>query len=343
MITRRSAMKLAAASGLAAIAGPKLAAARTAPQSDDVLVVVEKSGHSVSFYDVGSGSRLKTVALPEYPHEMVVDSRGRFAYVGHFGVRMSAVVGEGGAAVFVIDLVTRELVRTIDIRPFNRIHGMGIDRRDRVYALSEEKATLLGFDDPATATAPTRAVHTGGIKTHLFSLTGDGERAYVTALLSHTVSLVRPHDATAPPVLMTPGLRPEGSSLSVDERTLFVGARSDSSVVAVDARTMRVKKTVEIGGDPLRVYTIDDDRILVANYADNTIRVLRTDLRPLWTLKLDGQPAAASLHPSKPIAYVSQYGADSRIAIVDLERRAVVGSFVTQLEPDVSVLLPGAQ
>nr|WP_237330444.1 YncE family protein [Streptomyces sp. BA2] len=302
-------------------------------------MVVEKSSHAVSFYDAESGQLRQTVRLPDYPHEMVVDSRRRFAYVGHYGVRMSSSVGEGGAAVFVIDLAERSLARTIDTRPFNRIHGMGIDHHDRLYALSEEKAALLGFDDPSTDPAPTRAVPTHGVKTHLFTLSRDGERAYVTGLLSHTVSLVRPHDAAVPPVLVTPGQLPESSCLSRDEKTLFVGARKSASLVAVDTRTMKVRRTRKTGGDPLRVYTLDDERLLVTDIVANTLALWSTDLRPIRSLGLDGTPSAVTLHPSRPLAYVSLLGTN-RIAVVDLDRFAVVDGFATQLEPDASVLLP---
>lgn len=341
MVTRRSVIKAAGAGALAGgVSASALGAARAA-EAADVLVVVEKSSHAVSFYDVSSGRRLRTVGLPDYPHEMVVDSRRRFAYVGHYGVRMSSTVGEGGAAVFVIDLVERSLARTIDTRPFNRVHGMGIDHHDRLYALSEEKAVLLGFDTPATDQAPSRAVPTHGVKTHLFTLSRDGERAYVTGLLSHTVSLVRPHDASAPPLLATPGQLPESSCLSRDEKTLFVGARKSSSLVAMDARTLKVRRSRKIGGDPLRVYTLDDERLLVTDIVANTLTVFSTDLRPLRSLQLDGTPSAVSLHPGRPLAYVSQLGTN-RVAVVDLDRFTVVGDFAAGLEPDSSVLLPGA-
>ncbi|MFF8643111.1 YncE family protein [Streptomyces sp. NPDC015345] len=339
MATRRTVLKAAGAGPLAGgLTAPSADASRAAEA--DVLVVVEKSGHAVGFYDITSGQRLRTVPLPDHPHEMVVDSRRRFAYVGHYGVRMSSTIGEGGAAVFVIDLAERSLARTIDVRPFNRIHGMGIDRHDRLYALSEEKAVLLGFDDPATDVAPTRAVPTNGVKTHLFTLSRDGERAYVTGLLSHTVSLVRPHDASVPPLLATPGQLPESSCLSRDEKTLFVGARKSSSLVALDARTLKVRRRHDVGGDPLRVYTLDDERLLVTDIAANTLTVWSTDLRRIRSLELDGTPAAVSLHPTSSVAYVSLLGAN-RIAVVDLERLAVVGGFKTGLEPDSSVLLPG--
>ncbi|MFD9905761.1 YncE family protein [Streptomyces sp. NPDC059063] len=342
-MTRRTVIKAAGAgtlaSGLSLSAAGAAGAARAAEA--DTLVVVEKSSHAVSFYDTASGQRLRTVQLPDYPHEMVVDSRRRLAYVGHYGVRMSSTEGEGGAAVFVIDLVERSLARTIDTRPFRRIHGMGIDRDDRLYALSEAQAVLLGFDAPATDEAPSRAVPTHGVKTHLFTLSRDGERAYVTGLLSHTVSLVRPHDASAPPLLVTPGQLPESSCLSGDEKTLFVGARKSSALVAIDARTMKVRQSREMGGDPLRLYTLDDERLLVTDVAANTLTLWSTDLRPIRSLKLDGTPAAVSLHPAKPMAYVSLLGAN-RVAVVDLERLAVVGGFGTQLEPDSSALLPAA-
>ncbi|UFQ13648.1 YncE family protein [Streptomyces huasconensis] len=346
MVTRRTVIKAAGTGTLAGglttpAAGAADATGASRPAHADVLVVVEKSGHAVSFYDTTSGQRLRTVPLPDHPHEMVVDTRRRFAYVGHYGVRMSSTVGEGGAAVFVIDLAERSLARTIDTRPFNRVHGMCMDRHDRLYALSEEKAVLLGFDDPATDQGPTRAVPTHGVKTHLFTLSRDGERAYVTGLLSHTVSLVRPHDTSAPPLLATPGQLPESSCLSRDEKTLFVGARKSSSLVALDARTLKIRRRRDVGGDPLRVYTLDDERLLVTDIAGNTLTVWSTDLRRIRSLQLDGTPAAVSLHPTRPLAYVSLLGAN-RIAVVDLDRLAVLGGFATGLEPDSSALLPAA-
>ncbi|MGH3752278.1 MAG: hypothetical protein ACRDRP_06200 [Pseudonocardiaceae bacterium] len=81
VITRRSAMKLAGATGLALT--------RSAGGGSDVLVLVEKGSHALSFYEVDTGRRLHTVTLAAYPHELVVDAERRFAYVGHYGVRPS--------------------------------------------------------------------------------------------------------------------------------------------------------------------------------------------------------------------------------------------------------------
>ncbi|SMC60523.1 YncE family protein [Kibdelosporangium aridum] len=331
-ITRRNAIKLAGVAGL------PLPSAMQAPAGGDVLAVVEKGDKRLAFFDAGTGQRLAEIVLGDYPHELVADRERKFAYVGHYGVEFSSVVGPGASAVFVVDLRARSLVRTIEIAPFNRIHGVGMDASDRLYVLSEEKATLIGFDAPITA--PSRAVNTGGIKTHLFSITRDGQRAYVTGLLSHTVSLVRPYDAAIAPVLVTPGQLPESSCLSTDERTLYVGARRTPAVVAVDARTMRVRGEMKVAGDPLRVYTVSDDQLLVTDLANKTISMISTGLRPIWTVSVPGQPSAASFHPTKPIAYVSLLDTQ-RVAVLDLDRRQIVGTFATLRQPDASVLIPG--
>lgn len=329
--SRRTALKFA---GLAGLPLP----AMQAPLSGDVLAVVEKGDRRLAFFEAGSGKRLSEVVLGDYPHELVADRERRFAYVGHYGVEFSSVVGPGGSAVFVVDLRNRSLVRTIELAPYNRIHGMGMDSADRLYALSEEKAVLLGFDTPISG--PSRAVNTGGIKTHMFSISRNGERAYVTGLLSHTVSLVRPYDAAVEPVLVTPGQLPEGCCLSVDERTLFVGARRTPAVVAIDAHTMRVRDQLKVAGDPLRVYTVSSDQLLVTDLANKAISLISTRLRPIWTTSVPGQPSAVSFHPTKPIAYVSLLDTQ-QVAILDLDRRQITGSFPTLRQPDASVLIPG--
>lgn len=303
-----------------------------------VLAVVEKGGHALAFFDVQTGRRQTTLRLPEYPHEMVVDAKRRYAYIGHYGVRMSRQIGEGGAAVLVVDLQRRKLINTIDTRPYNRVHGMGIDSRNRVYALSEAKAQLMTLGHPASANQLTSIVPTGGEKTHMFALTGDGSRAYVSGLVSNTLSLVNPHDPKFVPRIVNPGAGPESVCLSPDERTLYVGARMSGTIVELDAITLEIRKTQHVSGDPLRVYARPDGCVLMANIVDNTLAMLSGDLTERWRLQLDGAPAGVSFHPTRPIAYVSQF-CTNQIAVVDLDARRVLREFATNVEPDASAFL----
>jgi YVTN family beta-propeller protein len=303
--------------------------------SRQTLLLVEKCSHAFSFYDLASGERTHSVALPDYPHEFVTDAAHRFAYVGHYGVENSGVAGPGGHSIFQIDLHLRQLVRSIDLYPFNRIHGLQMDAQDRLYALSEEKGVLAVFDQPQSDTAPQRAVPSGGLKSHLFALSRDGRTAYCMNLLSHTVTKVFPWDALAAPQACQPGLKPEGYALSADERTLYVSNRWSNTLAAIDTATMTVRHQAPSRDDATRLYLYRDGRLLVTNYGERSISIVAPDtLHELAHVPTGARAIALSYHPSLPLAYVSLD--DDRVGVFDLDEARFTRYIATQREPDVS-------
>jgi YVTN family beta-propeller protein len=303
--------------------------------TQEILLLVEKCSHCFSYYDIASGERLHSIALEAFPHEFVVDAAKRFAYVGHYGVETSGHLGHGGTRIFQIDIAARRLARTIDIAPFNRLHGMQMDAQDRLYALSEERAQLVVLDQPETDTAPRRAVPTGGIKSHLFALTSDGQTAYVMNLLSHTVTKVRPHDATVAPVSCSPGDKPEGHALSADEKTLYVTNRWSNTLAAIDTATMKVLREAPSREDPTRLYLYRDGRLVVTNYGERSLSVVDpASLEELACIPMEARPIALSFHPTRPLAFVSQD--NDRLGYFDMETLAFERFIGTQREPDVS-------
>ena len=301
----------------------------------DTLLLVEKCSHCFSWYDIESGERLRSLPLPDFPHEFVTDRAEKYAYVGHYGVETSGHIGAGGHSLLQIDIRTSELVRSIDLSPFNRIHGLQMDAQDRLYALSEEKATLLVLDSPATDTAPRRAVPSGGIKSHLFALTRDGQTAYCMNLLSHTVTKVRPWDPLFSPLACHPGQKPEGYCLSEDESLLFVSNRWSNTLSAIDTTTMTVKYSAPSRNDVTRIYPAQDGRLFTSNYGDNSISTVDPHtLQETGYLTLGGRAIALTFHPHKPLAFISL---DSdRVAVLDINAMAITRYISTQKEPDVS-------
>jgi YVTN family beta-propeller protein len=211
-----------------------------------------------------------------------------------------------------------------------------MDAQDRLYALSEEKAALLVLSTPQTDTAPRRAVSSGGIKSHLFALSRDGQTAYCMNLLSHTVAKVRPWDPLAPPVLCSPGEKPEGYALSADERTLYVSNRWSKTLAAIDTETMQVKARVASRDDPTRLYLhADGKRMLVTNYGERSLSVLDTqNLQEVAHVPTGARAIALSYHPTRPVAYVSLD--DDRVGLFNLDSYTFDGHIATQREPDVS-------
>ncbi|WPH15036.1 YncE family protein [Variovorax paradoxus] len=303
--------------------------------TQEILLLVEKCSHCFSYYDIESGERLHSIALEEFPHEFVVDRAQRFAYVGHYGVETSGHLGHGGTRIFQIDIAARRLARTIDIAPFNRLHGMQMDEQGRLYALSEDRAQLVVLDRPETDTAPRRAVPTGGIKSHLFALTRDGRTAYVMNLLSHTVTKVRPHDATATPVPCSPGEKPEGYALSADEKTLYVTNRWSNTLAAIDTATMKVLREAPSREDATRLYLYRDGRLVVTNYGERSLSVVDpASLKELARIPMEARAIALSFHPTRPLAFVSQD--NDKLGYFNMETLAFERFIGTQREPDVS-------
>lgn len=303
--------------------------------TQDILLLVEKCSHCLSYYDIASGERLHSIALEEFPHEFVVDAAKRFAYVGHYGVETSGHLGHGGTRIFQIDIAARRLARTIDIAPFNRLHGMQMDQQGRLYALSEDRAQLVVLDHPETDTAPRRAVPTGGIKSHLFALTRDGQTAYVMNLLSHTVTRIRPHDATVPPVPCSPGEKPEGHALSADEKTLYVTNRWSNTLAVIDTATMKVLREAPSREDPTRLFLHRDGRLVVTNYGERSLSVVDpASLEELAHIPMEARPIALSFHPTRPLAFVSQD--NDQLGYFNMETLAFERFIGTQREPDVS-------
>ncbi len=307
-------------------------------QTREVLLLVEKCSHCFSTYDLATGKRIASVPLPDYPHEFVTDSENRYAYVGHYGVEHSGIPGPGGHSIFQIDIRSSQLVRSIDLYPFNRIHGLQMDEMDRLYALSEERSTLLVLDTPQSDSAPKRAVSSGGIKSHLFALTRDGQTAYCMNLLSHTVAKVRPWDALAQPVLCQPGEKPEGYCLSENEKTLYVTNRWSNTLAAIDTESMTVTRVVPSRNDATRLYRFRDGRILVTNYGERSLSIVDpATLEELAHVPTGARAIALSFHPIRPLAYVSLD--DDRVGIFNLDSCTFEAYIPTQKEPDVSKVM----
>jgi YVTN family beta-propeller protein len=194
------------------------------------------------------------------------------------------------------------------------------------------------LDQPQTDTAPKRAVSSGGVKSHLFALTRDGQTAYCMNLLSHTVAKVRPWDPLHTPVLCSPGEKPEGYCLSEDEHTLFVTNRWSNTLAAIDTATMTVLRTAPSRDDATRLYRYRDGRLVVSNYGERSLSIIDpATLAELAHVPTGARAIALSYHPTKPLAYVSLD--DDRVGIFDMDRAAFTGFIATQREPDVSKVI----
>lgn len=309
----------------------------------EILLLVQKCAHTFSFYDLASGQALKHLVLPNFPHEFCVDPTGQRAYVGIFGIETAWTRGDDGDhRVAEIDLVERRHTRLLDLWPYRRPHGMACDAQGRLYAMSEANDTLLVFEHPREQDVPHLAVPSGGIKTHLVTLTPDAGTAFGIHLLSNTVTRFHPRDAAVAPQAVTPGPRPEGNALSRDGRRLFVANRGDDTLVEIDTGTLALGRRVKTRRDPNRIYRHDtaDGRslLLLTNSGEQSLSVFDADtLEELRCVPLPANPTALSFHPRRALAYVSFQ--DDKVRELDLASWQFGREITTLREPDASFVL----
>ena len=309
----------------------------------DLLLLVQKCAHTFSFYDLASGAAQKHIVLPNFPHEFTVDPQRRFAYVGLFGIESAWTRGEqGDHRIAVIDLEQRAHVRTLDLWPYLRPHGMACDHEGRLYAMSEAQDTLLVFDDPRRQDVPNMAVPSGGIKTHLVTLTADAQWAFGVHLLSNTVTKFHPRDPSVAPRAVLPGPLPEGNALSKDERLLYVANRGDDTLVEIDTATLALGRRVKTRRDPNRIYRYDSadgrELLLLTNTGEQSLSVFdAASLKEEVCVELPANPTALSFHPSRPEAYVSFQ--DDKLRVLNLREWRFEREIATLREPDASFVV----
>ena len=178
----------------------------------ETIVVVQKGDHSLGYYDFESGEEVERIALAPYPHEFVLSGDRKYAYICHFGVALAEDEGAGGNTISVVDLPARKHVATVDCGDYRRPHGIDLDGKSALYALSEGTSQLLVIGDPFSGKVD-RVQPTGGQGSHILRVTQDARLAFSSTMYSATVTAMFLQEPGRAPVTLPVGERPEGSVL----------------------------------------------------------------------------------------------------------------------------------
>lgn len=327
-----------------------LAALAALPARAQTLVVLNKADSTASLLELASGRVVATLPTGQAPHETAVSPDGRTALVSNYGTRDSP-----GSTLTVIDVPGARVVRTIDLRPHHRPHGVQWlrDGRHAVVTAEESKALLVVDVEAGDVEA---AIETGQEVSHMVALTPDGRRAFVASIGSGTVTAI---DVAARKALghVATGKGAEGIDVTPDGREVWVTNREADSVSVLDAARFSVLATLESKSFPIRVrITPDGRRALVSNARSGDVAVFDVAARKLVrrvATKIEAVPAESRLlsfpGSSVPIgivvtpdgarAFVAHANADA-IAVLDLRTWEASGRLRAGREPDGMAFSP---
>jgi len=222
------------------------------------LLVANRTGGSISLFDLTSGVEMARVAIgPAIPHEVGVSPDGRLALTGEYGPNDAP-----GRHLVVIDVAEGRLVGRIDLGPKSRPHSVVFlpDGRRAVATLeqSDRLALVDVVDRRVLGTFPT-----GGREGHMVRLSADATRAFVTSRGAAGTLSVISLAGEAPPVVIPTGEGAEGLAVTPDGREVWVVNRVARTISIVDTGSLKVVHTIEVPPDARRAEISPSGRVLV--------------------------------------------------------------------------------
>lgn len=312
-----------------------------AAASADMLLVGNKSGHTLWALDIASGERLASFETGRGPHEVEVSPDRRLAVVSNYGEREAP-----GNTLSVIDLEAGKVARVVDLGEDTRPHGMAFLPDGRLAVTTEGSGRLLVVD-PARGEVLQRIAVGEGVA-HMVAVSHAGRFAWVTSISAGTLEKV---DLEAGEVIGTvkTGAGAEGVGVAAQGREVWVTNRANDTISVVDADSLEIVATLASTGFPIRVaVTPDGAHALVTNAraatlavfdvakraSVATVQIADPEAKHQQTLLGDAAlPIGIAVHPDGARAFVAISGANE-VAVVETGTWQIVARWATGREPD---------
>ena len=238
-----------------------------APAGAETLLVGNKGEDTLSLIALETGAERARVPTGKMPHEIAVSPDGGQA----------AVVAYGGTTIDIVDIASAKKLRTIDISPNQRPHGLLWLSDGRLVATAEGSQSVAVVAPDGTITS----ISTGQQGSHMVVVAPDNRTAYVANIASGTVSVLDLNDAKKLRDLPVGG-KPEGLSLAKGGGELWVGDLSAPRVSVWD--TASGAKVAERAVDPVAIRVLaspDGQWVATSNIGAGTISLFDAETRAL--------------------------------------------------------------
>ncbi|NIR51915.1 beta-propeller fold lactonase family protein [candidate division KSB1 bacterium] len=320
---------------------------QTTTQTTGTLIVLNKSEASASLISLSSGKIVATIHTGQGPHEVDVSSDGKIAVVSNYGIRR-----EPGSTLSVIDLQSLQVTETIDLKKYQRPHGvMFLPNGESLLVTAESQKTLLVVNVKIGKIA--QAIETGQNVSHMVVHDPERNRAFVSNIGSGSVTVIDLQTSEAVGTIET-GAGAEGIDISPTGKEVWVSNRADDTISIIDTKTLEVVETVECSAFPIRLkFTPDGKFVLVSNARSGDVAVFdakeRTEIKRI-SMKMaavEGKeerlfsdrfgespvPVGILVHPNGDAAYVANTNADI-VTVIEIESWQISNRLPTGKEPD---------
>ena len=300
------------------------------PTGTQGLIMIDKLGGFVRFFDPASLKELSSFAIPDGPpHELAISPDHKTAYIPIYGDGVYGRNPHPGHVIAIVDLASKKLTGTIDISPYIAPHGLQVDSQGTLYASCDLSRKFLVID-PKTRTI-TAAIDTDGTG-HWIAVLPDGSKAYVANKNDRLfVSVI---DIKARRMIgkvdMPNGT--QGITVSPDGKRVLAVDYKDPKFMVIDTATDKIVDTVAVEKNqtgPFRVkYSPDGSKLVTCDSQAGLANILSTsDLHGKQTVLTVGKtPFGIAFSADSKTALVSNHG-DGTISVIDVPGAKVVNTF----------------
>jgi DNA-binding beta-propeller fold protein YncE len=315
--------------GLALAAAQSLAADPNNVTGADGLIMIDKRGGYVRFFEPARLEQIAALDLGDPPHELAISPDRKSAYIPLYGDGVYGNNPNPDHRIVIVDLERHEVTATLDVAPNLACHGLQVDSAGLLYASCDLSRTLLVID-PHTRTVE-KVIDIEGAG-HWAAVLPDGSKAYVAnkddvPFVSVVDLKTRELVARVPMPNGTQGIAasPDGTrvlAMDFSEPKIHVIDTARDEVVAVIAVTDN-----SIG--PFRArYSPDGRTLITVNHIDSVANIFdgRDLTKPQRVVAVGRQPFGIAYAPDGETALISNHG-DGTISVLDFAKGQVVRSF----------------
>lgn len=298
------------------------------PTGSHGLVLIDKVGHHVRFFDPATYKEISNLDIGINPHDLAFSPDHKTVYIPVYGDGVYGRNPHPGHEVAIIDLATRQVKAMVDVSPYVAPHGVQVDSHGMVYVTCDISRKLLVIN-PKTRKVET-AIDTDGTG-HWSAVLPDGSKAYVALKNDRKfISVIDLKTRKLVKRIEAPN-GTEGITASPDGKRVIVVDYSEPLLLVIDTQKDEVVDRVPLEGLTRASfkprYTPDGSKLLVCSM-DGTVNILDTaDLHGKQTvLKVGKNPMGFAIAPDGNTVLVANHG-DGTVSVIDLREGRVVSSF----------------
>jgi YVTN family beta-propeller protein len=297
------------------------------PTGTQGLLLVDKLGGHVRFFDPTSLAERSSLELPKNPHDFALSADHRFAYVPIYGPGIYNRNPEPGHELYVIDVAQRKVANVIDLSPYRSPHGVQLDADGMLYVTAELDRKVLVIDSRTNRIVDTIDHEGAG---HWLAVLPDGTKAYVAnkddkPFVTVLDLAARKQIATVPMPRGTQGI-----AASPDGTRVIAMDFAQPEITVIDTATDRVVDRIALADTSdaaYKAYYSPDGKWLLT-MAGSTIGIFdAANLRaPQRTLKVGASPMGIGFSADGKTALVANHG-DGTVSVVDISTATVTRTF----------------